>query len=60
MVAGGEDSGEGSKEAVLVVIGVAEESMSWAVIELVEEVSLVVELGAEYTAAVAGEAMKEE
>ena len=30
MVAGGEDSGEGSKETVSVVIGVAEESMSWA------------------------------
>ena len=42
------------------MIGVAEESMSWAVIKLVEEVSSVVELGAEYTAAVAGEAMKEE
>ena len=46
MVAGGEDSGERLKEAVLVVIGVAEESMSWVVIELVEEVSSVVELGA--------------
>ena len=60
MVADGEDSGGGSKEAVSVVIGVAEESMSWAVIELVEEVSSVVELGAEYTTVVAGEATKEE
>ena len=34
MVAGGEDYGEGSKEAVSVVIDVAEESMSWAVIRV--------------------------
>ena len=64
VVAGGEDSDEESKETVSVVIGVAVisgESMNWPVIECVEEVSAVVELGAEYTvAAVTGEAVREE